>query len=93
MRAYVAWFDRADWDEIKRLCADDLQLTFDEWLADAEAGVKGAAAQGVLVEKVVLTPGDLRNRQRSTGRKVNANGRMKLALAKGIEADNRKTRH
>jgi hypothetical protein len=56
MKAYVAWFDRADWSEIKRLCADDLQLTFDEWLVDAEAGVEGAAAQGFLVEKVVLTP-------------------------------------
>jgi hypothetical protein len=38
MRTYVAWFERADWDEIKRLCADDLQDTFDEWLASAEAG-------------------------------------------------------
>jgi hypothetical protein len=92
-RAYVAWFDRGDWDEIKRLCADDLQITFDEWLANAEAGLKSAAAEGLLVEKVVLTPGDIRQRQRATGRKVDAKGRSKLAVAKGVEADNRKTRH
>jgi hypothetical protein len=92
-RVYVAWFDRDDWDEIKRLCVDDLQDTFDEWLVDAEAGLKGAAAQGILVEKVILTPSDIRQRQRSTGRKVDAKGRAKLAAAKGIEADNRRTRH
>lgn len=92
-RVYVAWFDRGDWDEIKRLCADDLQDTFDEWLASAEAGIKGAAAEGILVEKVLVTPGDLRQRQRATGRKVDANGRMRLALVKGREADDRMTRH
>jgi hypothetical protein len=92
VRSYVAWFVSGDWDEIKRLCANDLQDTFDEWLASTEAGIAGAAAQGVLVEKVLVTP-DLRQRQLSTGRKVNANGRMRLAVAKGVEADNRKTRH
>jgi hypothetical protein len=92
MRAYVAWFDRGDSDEIKRSSAD-LQDTFDEWLASAEAGVKGAAAQGIIVEKVVLTPGDLRQRQRATGRKVDAKGRANLAVANGIEADKRRTRH
>jgi hypothetical protein len=42
---------------------------------------------------VVELPGDICQRQRSTGRKVDAKGRSKLAVAKGIEADNRKARH
>ena len=92
-RVYAAWFERSDWKEIKRLCADDLQDTFDEWLSDAQAGVKGVAAQGFLVEKIILTPDDIRQRQSATGRKVNASDRAQLATAKGLEADNRGTQH
>jgi hypothetical protein len=88
VRTSVAWFNRSDWDELQRLCdSDDLQGTFDEWLARAEAGIAGFNAQGFLVEKVIVTPDDIRAFERTTGAKIDHRGRMQIAGAKMAEPD------
>lgn len=92
-QAAAAWFRREEWDEVKRLCVDDLQDTFDDWLRDAEAQLAAHAAEGLLIEKVIVTPDDIRRRQRSTGRKVNANGRAKIAIHKLTQLDDGRARH
>jgi hypothetical protein len=93
MRIAAAWFVREDWDEIKRICADDLQVTYDAWSAEAEQQARTLSAQGYIVEKVIVRTHDIRQRQRATGRKVDAQGRSEIAVKLLIEAHNGGARH
>lgn len=91
-RSAIAWFEREDWPEIKKLTAG-LQDTFDEWLAAAEQGIADVTAQGFIVQKVILKPSDLRQQYRATGRKIDGAGRAKMAAEKLVEAEQGKTVH
>jgi hypothetical protein len=76
----VAWFRPEEWTDLKRLCPD-LQDTYDEWLANALAGIEALGSPlKEQVVKVVLTVDDLKNWQRSTGRKVDSKVRSNLAI-------------
>jgi hypothetical protein len=76
----VAWFRPDEWRQIKRVCPD-LQATYAEWLANAEAGIEafGSPLKEQIV-KVILTVDELRKLKRSTGRKVDARARADLAV-------------
>jgi len=88
----IAWFERGDWDEIKRLCADELHDSYDQWLTDAEEVVASKLGEGFTCEKVVLKPEDIHKRQRVLGRKVNGQDRARLAVVKLQKADRVKER-
>ena len=85
-RVGVAWFLRDDWEEIKRLCVDELHDTYDDWLADAREALVTAAAAGHTLEQIILRPQDIRERERATGRKVDsaARGEMVTLRLAGI---------
>jgi hypothetical protein len=89
----VAWFRREDWDEIKRLCVDDLQDTFEEWLAAAEQGADDARRNGLFMQKVEVRPEHIRKRQASTGRKVDGKGRAMIAMKLAGNADDGAAKH
>jgi hypothetical protein len=76
----VAWFRTDEWRQIKRLCPD-LQDTYAEWLANAEAGIDalGSPLKEQAI-KVILTVDELRKLKRSTGSKVDAKARANLAV-------------
>lgn len=86
----VAWLRPEEWDDLKRVC-DGLQDTYDEWLADAEAGVAAYRKIGHEPIKVVLTLDELRQRKRATGRKVDSKTRAAMAAIKAH--DKHGTRH
>ena len=75
----VAWFRPDEWRQLKRVCPD-LQATYAEWLANAEAGIEalGSPLKEQAV-KVILTLDELRKLKRSTGRKVDASARADIA--------------
>ena len=56
----VAWYRREDWDDVRRLCdqANQLQDTYDEWLADAEDALRRLAKRGIAVKKVFIAPSE-----------------------------------
>jgi hypothetical protein len=92
IRHAVAWFDRDDWEEIKSLCPPgDLQDTHDEWLASARAGLKGLGVTENEIEKVVLTPNDLRDWKAANGGKINSQVRAQLAIEFAMKRQ--QTRH
>lgn len=68
-RIAVAWFLGEDWDEIKRLCVDELHDSYDDWLTDARGVLITTAAEGYSPEQVILRPADIRERERATRRK------------------------
>jgi hypothetical protein len=53
----VYWFDRNDYDAIRQLFADDLQLSesFDQW-AEAEKQTREMEARGLVPRKTVINP-------------------------------------
>lgn len=85
----VAWFNRSDWSEIKLLCPpDDLQDTYDQWLANVHAGLHAQAMTEDSIEKIILTPDDLRNWQASNGGEINSKARAEMAVEIGHQRKN-----
>ena len=84
--------NRSDWAEIKALCApNDLQDTYDEWLANVESGIKSRSLAGDEVEKVILTPENLRNWKATNSGEINSKVRARLAIEIGHKGQG--TRH
>jgi hypothetical protein len=76
----VAWFDGADWDEVKRLTVG-LQDTYADWLAAAEAGTAAVESEmGATVHKVIIPVSKLRDRHALLRRKLDGNDRSQLAI-------------
>lgn len=78
----IAWYRKDDWAELKRLCPrpDDLHDTYEEWLANAQEGLKAAGFSEHDVLKVILTPEDLREWKAANGGEINSQVRAKLVL-------------
>jgi hypothetical protein len=82
MKIAVAWFRKEDWAELKELCAPgDLQDTYEEWLSDAQQGVKAAGFSEHDIQKVILTPEDFRNWKAQNSGDINSSVRAALALS------------
>jgi hypothetical protein len=77
----IGWYNREDWEEIKRLCSG-LDDTYDEWLSGAEFGAAMLTAEGYKVERVVVTPQDIRDRRGSSGRRVGSKDRAAMVTEK-----------
>jgi len=58
-RIAFAWFTSETFAETKRLGATDLQDRFETWLEKSERGLAELAAQGDVVEKVMINPAAL----------------------------------
>jgi hypothetical protein len=87
----VAWFRPEEWSDLKRLCPD-LQETYGDWLANAEAGIEALGSPlKEQVVKIILTVEELRNWQRATGRKVDSKARANLAIRRANKEHD--TRH
>jgi hypothetical protein len=87
----VAWFRPEEWPDLKRLCPD-LQDTYQEWLANAEAGIEALGSPlKEQVVKIVLTVDELRQWKRATGREVNSKVRSHLAVKAATK--NNRTSH
>jgi hypothetical protein len=92
VRYLVAWFNRSDWDEIKSLCPpDDLQDTYDQWLANVQSGLHAQGLTEDHIQKVVLTPDDLRDWKAANGGEINSKVRAALAIDLGHKRQ--ETRH
>ncbi len=92
VRPIIAWFHPSDWEELKQLCPPgDLQDTYDEWLQNAEAGVRAFGLGPYDFEKIVLTPDDLRNWRATKDGKIDSKARTQLAVE--IVLKRKKTNH
>ena len=88
----VAWFNRSDWTELKSLCPPgDLQDTYDQWLANVHAGLHAQGLTEDQIQKVVLTPADLRDWKASNSGEINSKVRARLAVEIGRKRE--ETRH
>jgi hypothetical protein len=58
MAHFAAWYRREDYDRVRSLMDDGNKLpaTFEEWEKTAKSQVAAAAAQGVIIEPVILDP-------------------------------------
>ena len=88
LRFRIAWFRPEDWSELKAICSD-LQDTYDEWLSNAEAGVKALGLGPYDFEKVILTPDILRDWQATNGGEINSKVRGALAIEIAKRKDTR----
>jgi hypothetical protein len=75
----LAWFRREDYAEIRRLCVDDLDPTFEGWQARITLRLQALEAAGVKVEKVIILPGELQGWAREQGLRIDSQARASLA--------------
>lgn len=75
----IAWFTRENFAAHKALDPHGLQPTFDDWLRDAERGVKQLKLRGIVPERVVIDPNDFAAWCKSQSMKVD--GRARGAFA------------
>ena len=92
VRHFVAWFNSSEWSELKFLCAtDDLQDTYDQWLANVQAGLKAQGLTEDDIEKVILTPSNLRGWKATNAGEIHSKVRARLAVEIGLKRQ--QTRH
>jgi hypothetical protein len=88
----VAWFRREDWDALRAVAADELDLTFDEFAKRVERKLEPLRARGVSLVKVVIDVDLLVKFCRHCGRPVDSPARAEyaaLAAANGCQPDGR----
>ena len=80
----MAWFQRHQWDQLRAVSADvdDLESTYEEWLAFAERRLSDLRAQGANVEKVAVDVDELVQWCESQGVKVDGRSRAMFAAHK-----------
>src|SRR6185312_12310219 len=86
LRHFVPWFKRSEWRDIKALCAPrDLPQRYDQWLAAVRLGLKAQGLTERDIQKVVLTPDDLREWKAAHARNISSRVRAGLAVKLGLE--------
>ena len=81
VRHVIAWFRKADWADIKKLCApNDLQDSYEQWLADVQAGMQKMGVTEDDIEKSILTPDDLRKWKAANSGEIDSRIRARLAI-------------
>ncbi|MGJ4941381.1 hypothetical protein ACQR1W_12475 [Bradyrhizobium sp. HKCCYLS1011] len=76
----MAWYRPEEWADLRRLCPD-LDDTYEEWLAQAEAAIEELGGSlNMQIVKTLLTADELRRWKRATGREVTGKIRSQLAV-------------
>jgi len=82
MRIGLAWYTPEQWRRMRDTAddVDDLEATYEEWLAQAERAEKEIAADGHQVERVMLDVDELMAWLNETGRRATGASRLVYAL-------------
>jgi len=82
MRIGLAWYTPEQWRRMRDTAedADDLDATYEEWLAGAERAENEIAAQGLIIERVMVDVDELVAWLEATGRRATSASRSVYAL-------------
>jgi hypothetical protein len=77
----MAWYRREQWPLLRAMSADadQLEATYDEWLAIATQHVRDLEARGILVQKIEVDAEGLTRWCESEGRTVDGEARAEYA--------------
>jgi len=84
-----AWYLPEQWNKLKEISVDrdDLEDTYEEWLANAEQNVAKMSAAGVAVKKVLVEIAELEAWCRAKSLEVDGNSRAEFVANKMREKD------
>ena len=71
----IAWFNKSDWEEWKRISEDEIEDSYEEWLDEATMVKKYLEYEGYTVEKVTITPAKFKTWCKKNSRKINSESR------------------
>ncbi|MFO7447820.1 MAG: hypothetical protein R6W90_15760 [Ignavibacteriaceae bacterium] len=54
----LAWYNKTDWEEWKRISEDEIEDNYEDWLISAKAAKLSMENQGYTVEEVLISPAD-----------------------------------
>lgn len=77
----IAWYERENYDELRRLFADGNTLPerYEDWLKLAENGINNLSGQGLTVEKVDIDPNTFPSWCKARGVDLDSKARMRFA--------------
>jgi hypothetical protein len=77
----IVWYRREDWPALGRLFVDaeELDDSYDDWLAQAESTFRQLESQGLIVEKVYMHPVVFADWCRERGLRPDADARSRFA--------------
>ncbi|MCX5859364.1 MAG: hypothetical protein NT056_05655 [Proteobacteria bacterium] len=84
-----AWYLPEQWNKLKEISVDrdDLEDTYEEWLANAEQSVAKMSAAGVTVKKIMVEIAELEAWCRAKNLKINGKSRAEFVANKMREED------
>ena len=85
----VAWYRREQWDRLLEISSDrdELEDTYDEWQAMAEANLRKLAQHGYVLHKVDIDVEELLRWCNSQNRSVDGGARSEFTVIKLRELD------
>ena len=88
-RIGVAWYRREQWERLLEISSDreELEDTYDEWLAMAERRMKELARHGYMLRKVDIDVEELVSWCNSQNRPVDGTARTEFVILKLREQD------
>ena len=80
----AAWYLPEQWNKLKEISVDrdDLENTYEEWLANAEQNVAKMSAAGVTVKKVIVQIAELESWCRAENLEVDGDSRAEFVANK-----------
>jgi hypothetical protein len=88
-----AWYLPEQWNKLKEISVDrnELEDTYEEWLANAEKSVAKISASGVTVKKVIVQISELESWCRAKNLEINGKSRAEFVANKMREEDRKGT--
>lgn len=71
----LAWFDKKDWEEWRKISEDQIEEKFEDWLADAETTKSTFEEEGYIVKDVVIRPNEFKKWCKKNKKKLDSTSR------------------
>ena len=71
----IAWFNKVDWPEWKRISEDEIEENYEDWLIEASLSKSKLEEQGNEIKKVTITPSNFKNWCKKYHKKLDSSSR------------------
>lgn len=71
----IAWFDKNDWEEWKKISEDEIEDKYDDWLVEASLSKSELEAKGLTVKQVNISPTNFKIWCKKKNKKLDSSSR------------------
>ena len=71
----IAWFNKEDWEEWKKISEDELEDKYEDWFIEASLAKSKLEHEGYNVKQVTITPNNFKNWCKKNNKKLDSSSR------------------